>query len=160
MSASPEFPGVFNPEAFFAKPTWGAGAIYSIRGRLWRRCVVETKGRWDAAYGALHFDEHYVFDNRVDDMLHWAVSRDGEVFSAHEVSVVGPLTSVLSGPTWRVCFKRRGAPPFKFATLTYDVAFTMITATTVFKSVKVAWRGVPLGVLRCYHQQVSEGERP
>jgi hypothetical protein len=155
MLPNPEFPTAFEPEAFFAKPTRGVGAIYSVLGGLHRRCAVETDGRWDAAYGALHFDERYRFDNRNEDVMHWAVSREGGTLSAYEVSVVGPLTSVLIGPTWRVRFQRRGAPPLKFATLTYDAVLTLVTASTVFKQVKVSWRGLPLGVLRCFHQQVE-----
>lgn len=156
MVAEPAFPRTFDPEAFFSVRTLGGAAIYDPTGRLVKRCLIETEGRWDDLYNCLHFDERYIFDDREEDVMHWAVERaaDGRL-SAHEVSVVGTPKASMRGAVWRVTFRRRGQPPLAGATLTYNARFTQVTERMVLKAVTISWGIMPLAILRGYHQHLD-----
>ena len=153
MVAPNGFSRTIRPELFFAFPTLGAGVICDPFGRPIKRCLIETEGRWDTAYDNLHFDERYIYDDNVVDVMHWGVDleQDGRI-TAHEASVVGALTSILSGHLWRVKFRRKGQPPLAGATLNYDARFTLVSPKMLLKSVAISWGPIPLATLRGYHQ--------
>ncbi len=143
----------FRPEEFFLKPTEGAGVVTDILGRSIRRCVITTAGSTDEAFGAIHFDEVYQFDDGVRDEMHWAIARgDSGAFTGSEITVVGRPKVSLAGPTWRIRFKRFGQAPFEGATLTYDARFTQTTDDVVIKRVNISLWGLRLASLVGFHR--------
>lgn len=149
------FPGDFDPVRFFQTPTLGAAAVVDFTGRLVRRCVIETQGELSESYGALHFDERYMFDDgSPEDVMHWAVSWSGERFEAHEPSVVGEVKSKLEGCRWRVVFQRVSP-----ATLTFDATFLQVQEDTVLKLVQIKRFGLTLARLQGFHRHVSGARR-
>lgn len=151
----PAFTETFRPDLFFIGRTAGSGEIRSASGKLLKRCRILTLGVPDANFGAMHFDETYLFDDGEVDTLHWAVVRnDAEELSATEISVVGRPVMKLDGPTWRIRFKRVGQGPAGLA-LTYDAVFTAIEPEVVLKRTAVKLFGVTLAVLTAFHRRVE-----
>ena len=150
MPYGPEsFSQTFDPLQFFQLPTLGSGAVIDLTGRLVRRCIIETRGEPSPEFGALHFDERYIYDDGTpDDVMHWAVNRVGERLEAHEPSVEGAVASTLDGVRWRVVFRR-----MEPAALTFDVTFIQVAPDTVIKLVKLKRFGLTLARLHGFHRQ-------
>lgn len=155
-NASP-FPTTFDPAAFFGGRTTGHGVVRSPLGRIVRRCRIETQGAEAPEFGAMHFDEIYVFDDGApEDRMRWAVSADAGSgrLEATEESVPGPIVSRLRGPEWRVRFRRRARPPASGPLLTYDARFSLVAEDLVMKVVAVLLLGAPLATLSGFHRRL------
>ena len=153
--AASAFPTTFDPLAFFAGRTIGAGVVRSVTGRIVRRCRIDTQGADAAEFGALHFDEIYTFDDGSQaDRMRWAVSlgADGRM-QASEESVAARIDSRLRGPEWRVRFRRRARPPADGPILAYDARFSLVAPDLAMKSVTISLLGVPLATLCGFHRR-------
>ena len=151
------FPAQFDPVAFFSSRTSGLAVIRSLTGRILRRCRIETQGTDASEFGALHFDEIYVFDDgSPEDRMRWAVrvGAEGRLDAAEE-SVSGPIDSRLRGSEWRVRFRRRARPPASGPILSYDARFSLVAADTVMKVVTISILGVRLATLTGFHRRLE-----
>jgi hypothetical protein len=146
----------FQPDQFFLSRTDGAGVVRDFSGRLLRRCVISTVGRWDHQYGAMHFDETFAFDDGHLDTLNWTFSHDAQGrLVATEPSVTTKVRGWTEGPDYRLRFKRPGEPPLSGFDVTYDVRFTALEPTVVLKVTRLKLFGVTLGALTAYHRQIE-----
>lgn len=146
----------FQPEQFFLTRTEGAGVVRDFTGRLLRRCVISTAGRWDHQYGAMHFDETFAFDDGRIDTLNWTFSHDaqGRVV-ASEPSVTTKVRGWTEGADYRLRFKRPAEAPLSGIDATYDVRFTLLEPTVALKVTRLKLLGVTLGVMTAYHRQIE-----
>lgn len=150
------FVAAFDPMAFFGRPTLGHGIVRDLTGRVVRRCIIETRAENATEYGALHFDETYLFDDgSPPDEMHWVVRREGpESFDAKEISVFGPLHSKLRGPEWKLRFHRQPAPPSRDPRMLYDVTFNQIVPELVTKQVNLRLLGVTIARMWAFHRHI------
>ena len=156
LSQEKSAPAGFQPDQFFLSRTDGAGVVRDFAGRLLRRCVISTIGRWDHQYGAMHFDETFAFDDGRVDTLNWTFSRDPQGrMVASEPSVTSKVRGWRDGPDYRLRFKRPGDPPLGGLEVTYDVRFTPLERTVVLKVARLKLLGLTLGAMTAYHRQVE-----
>ncbi len=152
------FTQTFRPDLFFIGRTAGSGEVRSRTGRLLKRCRILTQGVPDEAFGAMHFDETYLYDDGEIDTLHWAIARDGAgELSVSEITVVGHPKMRLEGPTWRIRFKRMGQAQVGGLALTYDAVFTAIEPDVVVKRAAVKLFGVTVAELTAFHRRIDAG---
>jgi hypothetical protein len=156
MVESNVFSKTFRPELFFAFPTLGAGVVYDSFGRTIKRCVIKTAGHWDDTYDSLHFDERYIYDDGVEDVMRWAVDIDEQSgVAAQEISVVGEIRSAMRDHCWRLKFRRKTQAPQGGPTLSYDAKFTQVSPRVVLKNVVISWGLIPLATMQGYHQHMD-----
>jgi hypothetical protein len=147
---------VFLPDHFFLSPTRGRGVVRDFTGRLIDRCTIETAGRWDHNFGALHFDEAYSYDSGRIDVLNWAFAPDAQGrMSASEATIASPVRGWSEGGDYRLRFKRHGEPPLDKVFLTFDVRFTLMEADLALKIVRLKLFGVTLGTMNAYHRRLG-----
>jgi hypothetical protein len=146
----------FRPDHFFLAPTAGRGVVRDGFGRIIDRCEVITRGRWDHNYGALHFDETFIYQNGREETLNWAFGPDAQGrMTASEASVTSPVRGWSEGQDYRLRFKRRGAPPLDNTQTLYDVRFTLMEPDIALKTAKLKLFGVTLGVMVAYQRRVG-----
>ena len=156
LQAASPFVTTFDPIAFFASKTVGQGVVLGPTGRVMKRVIIETEGEEASEFGVLNFDERYLFDDGTpEDLMHWAIRRPSpEVFDVSEVSVVGPMRSVLKGTQWWVAFARQPPPPSKTPAMRYEATFNQVSEDVVTKRVKVKLLGLTVGVLWGHHRRL------
>ena len=150
------FVNSIDPMRFFDGETIGHGIVCGMGGKLIRRCIIKTTGEAASEYGAMHFDENYIFDDgSPDDTMHWAVSRGSvDAFDASEISVFGKVKSQLTGSRWKIAFDCQSPPPAKEPRFRYEVCFDQVTEDVVTKLVRIKLFGVPVARMWAYHQRV------
>jgi hypothetical protein len=147
---------VFEPDRFFLSRTTGHGVVRDLGGRLIGRCAITTLGVWDHDYGALHFDETFVYEDGRTDILNWTFAPDAQGrMSASEPSITAPVRGWADGEDYRLRFKRRGGPGTGRLVLTYDVRFTLMQPDLALKRARLKLFGVTLGEMTAFHRRLD-----
>ncbi|MFI4933366.1 MAG: DUF3833 family protein [Caulobacterales bacterium] len=153
---SPRGEMAFLPEVFFLGHTQGAGVVRDPFGRVVRRCQVSTEGVFSPTYGAIHFDETFVYDDGEVDVWRWAMTagRDGRYVAAEVLAGAG-ITGERRGGDYLISFRRpvgKATGPLapRFAT-----RFTLLAEDLALKTAKVSLFGLPLGVLTAVHRRLK-----
>jgi hypothetical protein len=147
---------VFQPDHFFLSETAGRGLVRDLGGRVIDRCRIDTAGRWDHQFGAMHLDETFTYDSGRIDTLNWAYAPDAQGrMAASEISVVGPVRAWHEDGDYRLRFRRAGTPPVPSLTLTFDTRFSLMEPGLAMKFVRVQLFGVPLGTMTAFHRQAG-----
>jgi hypothetical protein len=152
------FPGKrpFEPDRFFLGVTHGNGLVRDLSGRLIDRCEITTQGWWNHQFGAMHFDETFVYETGRTDILNWTFRPDPQArMIASEPTTAGPVQGWLDGEDYRLRFRRRGEPPLASVYLTYDVRFTPMSPEAVLKIARLKLFGVTLGVMTAFHRRLD-----
>jgi hypothetical protein len=146
----------FQPDHFFLARTEGRGLVRDLTGRLIDRCAITTDGVWDHDYGALRFDETYVYDSGPTDVLRWTFAPDAQGrMSASEASVTAPVHGWTRGMDYHLRFRRRGGPRAERLTLTYHVRFTLMRPDMALKVARLSLFGITLGEMTAYHRRMD-----
>ncbi|HUZ14179.1 MAG TPA: DUF3833 family protein [Caulobacteraceae bacterium] len=147
---------VFRPEVFFLGRTEGAGVLRDAFGRVLRRCSIVTDGVFSPAYGALHFDETYSYEDGEVDVWRWAMTAgaDGRYMAAEALAGTG-IVGERRGGDYLVSFRRplgrsRGLIWPRFAT-----RFTLLAPEIALKQARVSIAGFPAGALTAVHRKVE-----
>lgn len=145
----------FRPEVFFLGQTEGWGVARGPTGRLLRRCRIQTDGRLDETYCAIHFEETFHWEDGERDEWRWAMSRglDGRYVAAEARAGAG-IEARFDGPDYVLSFRRalrtNGGPRPRFVT-----RFTQISPEVALKSVQILLWGLPLGRLTAFHRRLA-----
>ena len=146
----------FQPDLFFLSRTEGRGLVRDLTGKLIDRCTITTLGVWEHDYGALRFDETFVYDSGVRDTLNWTFAPDAQGrMSASEANVTGPVQGWIRGLDYHLRFKRRGGPRAERLTLTYNVRFTLMQPDLALKVVRLTLLGITLGEMTAFHRRID-----
>ncbi len=150
-------PPAFQPDHFFLARTEGRGIVRDLSGRLIDRCAITTHGRWDHDYGALRFDETYVYDtDGAVDTLHWTFAPDAQGrMSASEASITAPVRGWAEGPDYRLRFKRKGGPRAGKLTLTYNARFSLMAPDLALKAAQISFLGLTVAQLTAFHRRLD-----
>lgn len=149
-------PAAFQPDLFFLSRTEGRGLVRDLTGRLIDRCTITTLGVWDHDYGALRFDETFVYDSGLRDVLNWTIAPDAQGrMSASEAHVTARVHGWTRGLDYHLRFKRRGGPRAERLTLTYHVRFTLMQPDLALKVVRLSLFGLTLGEMTAFHRRID-----
>jgi hypothetical protein len=146
----------FQPDLFFLSRTEGRGLVRDLTGRLIDGCSITTLGVWDHDYGALRFDETFVYDSGLRDVLNWTFAPDAQGrMSASEANITAPVRGWAAGADYHLRFKRRGGPRAERLTLTYNVRFTLMQPDLALKVVRLSLFGLTLGEMIAFHRRID-----
>jgi hypothetical protein len=146
----------FQPDQFFLGRTEGRGIVRDLTGRLIDRCSITTLGVWDQDYGALRFEEAYVFDDGQSDVLTWTFEPDGQGrMSASAASISAPVRGWTRGEDYHLRFRRRGGPRAGALTLTYNVRFSLMQPDLAMKVARIGLFGLTLGEMIAFHRRLD-----
>ena len=146
----------FEPDRFFLGKTHGGGLVRDLAGKLVDRCEITTQGWWDHQFGAMHFDETFVYGLGRTDILNWTFRPDPQGrMNASEPTTAGEVRGWTDGEDYRLRFRRRGEPPLPSVYMTYDVRFSLMSADAVLKVARLKLFGVTLGVMTAFHRRVD-----
>jgi hypothetical protein len=146
----------FEPDQFFLGSTQGSGLVRDVSGRLVDRCEITTQGWWNHQYGAMHFDETFVYETGRIDILNWTFRPDPQGrMTANEPTAAGPVRGWADGDDYRLRFRRRGDPRLASVYLTYDVRFSTMTPDTVLKVARVKLFGLTVGMMTGFHRRLE-----
>lgn len=145
---------LFRPESFFLGRTEGWGVAKGPFGHIVRRCRIQTEGRLDEAYQAIHFDELFAWDDGGQEEWRWAMRRgmDGRYVAA-EALVGSGIEGRYDGCDYVLSFRRPAQPKgprFRFVT-----RFTLLAPDVAMKSVRLFLFGVPIASMVAFHRQVD-----
>lgn len=148
---------VFVPDHFFLARTEGRGIVRDLSGRLMDACSISTEGRWDHDYGALKFDETYVYDSDgATDVLRWTFAPDTQGrMSASEAGVKDRVRGWTDGPDYRLRFKRKGGPRGEKLTLTYHVRFSLMAPDLALKTARINLLGLTVATMTAFHRRLE-----
>lgn len=160
MTAGPTtatLPPAFQPDHFFLARTEGRGIVRDLTGRLIDRCAIATVGRWDHDYGALRFDETYVYDtDGATDVLKWTFGPDAQGrMSASEAGIKERVRGWADGPDYRLRFKRRGGPRGEKLNLTYNVRFSLMAPDLALKVARIGLLGLTVATMTAFHRRIE-----
>jgi len=146
---------VFRPEQFFIGRTRGWGVVRAIGGKQTRFEVV-TDGRMEEAYGSLHFDETFAYEDGRSDTWRWAMTRgrDGRYVAAEQMVGAG-IEGRHEHGDYVLNFKRPIRPQGGFPTPRFRTTFTMLSPRVALKRARVSLYGVQLAEMTAFHQRVD-----
>jgi hypothetical protein len=147
----------FQPDHFFLARTEGRGIVRDLTGRLIDRCAITTVGRWDHDYGALRFDETYVYDtDGATDVLNWTFGPDAQGrMSASEAGIKARVRGWADGPDYRLRFQRRGGPRGEKLNLTYHVRFSLMAPDLALKVAQIKLLGLTIATMTAFHRRLD-----
>lgn len=147
----------FLPDHFFLARTEGRAIVRDFTGRLMDRCTITTLGRWDHDYGALKFDETYVYDSDgATDVLNWTFGPDAQGrMSASEAGIKDRVRGWADGLDYRLRFKRKGGPRGEKLTLTYHVRFSLMAPDLALKTAQINLFGLTLATMTAFHRRLE-----
>lgn len=136
--------------------TEGWGVVRDAFGRLRRRCRISTEGRWSDAYGAIHFDETYSYDDGEIDVWRWAMAPAGDGrYVGAEASVGSGISGQIVGGEYVIAFNRSLPRRPDWLRPRFNSRFCQVGETTALKIARISLLGAPLGVLTAVHEKVA-----
>ncbi|HEX6859496.1 MAG TPA: DUF3833 family protein [Caulobacteraceae bacterium] len=146
---------VFRPEQFFVGRTEGWGVVRELGGRR-RRCQIITEGHLDESYQALHFDETFTFDDGETQQWRWAMTRgrDGRYVAAEAMVGAGIVGRHDKRGDYVLNFRRPLRPEGGFPTPSYNTRFTLTSANSALKRVRIGVLGLTVATMTAVHERV------
>lgn len=146
----------FRPETFFVGRTRGGGVVRDPFGRIIRRCAIVTDGSRREAYGAIHFDETFTYDDGEVDVWRWAMTpgRDGRYMAAEAQAGAG-IAGRSDGEDYVLSFRRPVGRARGVMSPGFSTRFSLMAPDLALKTVKISLWGAPLGTLTAVHRRAA-----
>jgi hypothetical protein len=148
---------VFRPEVFFLGRTEGSGVVCDPFGRVARRCAIVTSGAPHAAYGAIHFDETFTYDDGEVDVWRWAITcgADGQYVAAEAAAGTG-IAGQRQGDDYVFSFRRPVGRARGLTAPTFTTRLTLLAPDLALKAVRVSLFGAPVASMTAIHRRLGD----
>src|SRR5579863_5665601 len=132
VAPAPEL--IFRPEVFFLGRTEGAGVVRDPFSRIVRRCAIYTQGVFSPAYGAIHFDETFAYDDGEVEVWRWAMTAgpDGRYVAAEAMAGSG-IVGERRGGDYLLSFRRPVGKAQGWLSPRFSTRFTMLSPDLALK---------------------------
>lgn len=125
-------------------------------GRVVRRCAIVTSGAPHAAYGAIHFDETFTYDDGEVDVWRWALTcgADGRYVAAEAAAGSG-IVGARAGDDYVLSFRRPVGRARGLTAPTFSTRLTLLAPDLALKAVKITLFGAPIGAMTAIHRRIA-----
>ncbi len=141
-------------DTFFIGQTTGAGVARDVFGRIVRRFRVDTRGAREGAYGAMVLDETFSYDDGEVEALRWAIMAGGpRRYVLAEAQAGAGIVAQSHDADLTFAYRRPFGALRGVRTPRFAVRMTLMSPSTMLKSVRVTLLGIPVASLTAVHQR-------